>query len=194
MRNVLTLIILSGALVACSSGSSRYRDTAPLEKPPTLALQKSPTNVVDDSVEPKKQLGGLDDKVELLDESPKKVLLKQSVMEAWRTVAAALRQSDMKLTDYDKNKHQFYIGYKSKSMGLNSLIGLLDKEATEVVYLLTLEPKEDGNTLIHAMLASKHEQQDDSDNKDGIYDSPDEDSDGVIEHLYHVLRDDVKVE
>lgn len=194
MRNVLTLIILSGALVACSSGSSRYRDTAMLEKPPTLALQKSPTNVVDDSVEPKKQLGGLDDKVELLDDSPKKIVLKQPVMEAWRTIAAALRQSDMKLTDYDKNKHQFYVGYKSKNMGLNSLIGLLDKDANEVIYLLTLEPKEGGNTLIHGILASKHEQQNDNDNKDGIYETPDEDSDGLIEHLYHVLHDDVKTE
>lgn len=194
MRNVFTLILLSSALVACSSGSSRYRDTAMLEKPPTLALQKSPTNVVDDSVEPKKSLGGLDEKVELLDESPKKIFLKQSVMEAWRTVAAALRQSDIKLTDYDKNKHQFYVGYKSKGMGLSSLIGLLDKDANEVIYLLTLEPKDDGSTVIFGTLASKHEQQDDNDNKDGIYDAPDEDSDGLIEHLYNILRDDVKTE
>jgi hypothetical protein len=195
MRNVLTLIILSGALVACSSGSSRYRDTAPLEKPPTLALQKTPTNVVDDSVEPKRQLGGLDEKVELLDESPKKVLLKQPIMEAWRTIAAALRQSDIKLTDYDKNKHLFYVSYKTQGSGLNRLLGFLSKEGNEVVYLLRLEPKDGGETLIHAALASNHEQQTEHEsNPDGIYEAPDEDSDGLIEHLYHVLRDDVKTE
>ena len=195
MRNVFTLILLSSALVACSSGSSRYRDTAPLEKPPTLALQKSPTNnVVDDSVEPKKSLGGLDEKVELLDESPKKIVLKQSVMEAWRTVAAALRQSDMKLTDYDKNKHLFYVSYKTQGAGLGSLIGLLDKNANEVSYILQLEPKDGGDTLIHAALASNHEQSDGASNPDGIFVPPDEDSDGLIEHLYHVLRDDVKTE
>lgn len=194
MRNVFTLIILSSALVACSSGSSRYRDTAMFEKPPTLALQKTPSNVVvDDSVEPKKQLGGLDEKVELLDDSPKKISLKQPVMEAWRTVAAALRQSDIKLTDYDKNKHLFYVSYKSQG-GLNGLISLLDKDATEIIYLLTLEPK-DGETLITGMLASRHEQQvSDNDNKDGFYQNSDEDSDGLIEHLYHILRDDVKTE
>lgn len=194
MRNVFTLLILSSTLVACSSGSSRYRDTTQLEKPPTLALQKTPNNaVIDDSAEPKKQLGGLDEKVELLDESPKKIVLKQPVMEAWRTVAAALRQSDIKLTDYDKNKHQFYVGYKSQG-GLNGLIGLLDKDATEIIYLLTLEPK-DGETLITGMLASHHEQQiADNDNKDGFYQSSDEDSDSLIEHLFHLLRDDVKTE
>lgn len=193
MRNVFTLLILSSALMACSSGSSRYRDTAMLEKPPALALQKTPTNIIDDSVEPKKQFGGLDEKVELLDENPKKIVLKQSIMESWRTVAAALRQSDIKLKDYDKNKHLFYVGYKSQS-GLGSLIGLLDKDATEVIYLLTLEPK-DGETLITGMLASRYEQQvADNDNKDGVYQNSDEDSDGLIEHLFHVLRDDVKTE
>lgn len=193
MRNVFTLLVFSSALVACSSGTSRYRDTAILEKPPTLALQKSPTNVIDDSVEPKKQLSGLDEKVELLDESPKKIVLKQSVMESWRTVATALRQSDIKLKDYDKNKHLFYVGYKSQG-GLNDLIGLLDKDATEIIYLLTLEPK-DGETLITGMLASRYEQQvADNDNKEDEYQNSDEESDGLIEHLFHVLHDDVKTE
>lgn len=193
MRNVLTLIVLSSTLVACSSSSSRYRDTAPLEKPPTLALQKSPTNVVDDSVEPKRQLGGLDDKVELLDESPKKIVLKQSVMEAWRTVATALRQSDIKLTDYDKNTHLFYVSYKTQGASLGSLIGL-PEDANEVIYLLQLEPKEDGDTLIRAALASNHEQQSNNDNKNAVYETPDEDSDGLIEHLFHVLHEEVKME
>ena len=195
MKSKIGIFVLASGLIACGSvENSRYRDTAMLEKPPTLALQKAPKNaVVDDSVEPKKQIGGLDEKVELLDDSPKKVLLKQSVMEAWRTVATALRQSDMKLTDYDKNKHQFYVGYKAKS-GLNGLIGFLDKDASEVTYLLTLEPKDGGNTLIHAMLASNHEQQINNDNKDGVYETSDQDSDGLIEHLFHVLRDDVKTE
>lgn len=195
MKSQIAFVLACGLLTACgSSENSRYRDTAMLEKPPTLALQKiSANSVVDDSVEPKKQIGGLDDKVELIDSSPKKVLLKQPVMEAWRTIATALRQSDMKLTDYDKNKHQFYVSYKAQS-GLNGLMGFINKDANEVIYLLTLEPKENGETLIHATLASNHEQQSNNDNKDGIYDSPDEDSDGLIEHFFHVLHDDVKTE
>ena len=181
-------------LIACGGENSRYKNTLVLEKPPILALQKMPQSAVtDDSVEPKKTLGGLDEKVELLDNSPKKIVLKQSVMEAWRIVATALRQSDMKLKDYDKNKHQFYVGYKSQS-GLGSLVGLLDKDGNEIIYLITLEPK-DGETLISGMLASRHEQQiADNDDKDSTYESSDEDSDALIEHLFHVLHDDVKTE
>jgi uncharacterized lipoprotein len=196
MRNGLGILVLTCGLVACGAvENSRYRDTAMLEKPPTLALQKTPANsVIDDSVEPKKQLGGLDEKVILLDESPKKLLLKLPVMDAWRVLGTALRQSDMKVTDYDKAKHLYYVSYKSQGM-LNGLVGFLNKEASEVIYLLTLEPKE-GETLISATLASNHEQQTQSanNNPDGVYENPAEDSDGLIEHLYHVLRDDVKTD
>jgi hypothetical protein len=195
MKNTVCILVLAGGLVACGSAeNSRYRDTATLEKPPILALQKTPVNtVIDDSVEPKKQIGGLDEKVVLLDESPKKLHLKLPIMEAWRTLGTALRQSDMKVTDYDKAKHLYYVSYKSQGM-LNGLVGFLNKDASEVIYLLALEPK-DGETLINATLASNHEQRESANNNpDGVYENPTEDSNGLIEHLYHVLRDDVKTE
>jgi uncharacterized lipoprotein len=195
MQKVLGILIFSSGLVACGAvENSRYRNTAALEKPPTLALQKTAQNaVIDDSVEPKKQIGGLDEKVVLLDETPKKMLLKLPVMEAWRVLGTALRQSDMKVTDYDKAKHLYYVSYKSQGV-LNGLMGLINKDIAEVIYLLTLEPK-DGETLISATLASHHEQRESANsNPDGVYENQSDDSDGLIEHLYHVLRDDVKTE
>ena len=195
MKNKLIILVLSGELVACGAvENSRYRDTAPLERPPTLALQKTTQNtMVDDSVEPKKQIAGLDEKVSLLDESPKKLLLKLPIMEAWQTFGTALRQSNIKITDYDKAKHLYYVSYKSQGM-LNGIIGFLNKEASEVIYLLTLEPK-DSETLISATLASNHEQRESANNNpDGVYENPAEDSDGLIESLYHLLRDDVKTD
>ncbi len=195
MKNKLIILVLSGELVACGAvENSRYRDTAPLERPPTLALQKTTQNtIVDDSVEPKKQIAGLDEKVSLLDESPKKLLLKLPIMEAWQTFGTALRQSNIKITDYDKAKHLYYVSYKSQGM-LNGIIGFLNKEASEVIYLLTLEPK-DSETLISATLASNHEQRESANNNpDGVYENPAEDSDGLIESLYHLLRDDVKTD
>jgi hypothetical protein len=195
MKNKIFLFILASGLVACGgSENSRYRDTAILEKPPTLALQKTPQNaVIDDSVEPKKQLGGLDEKVVLLDEKPQKLLLKLPVMDAWRMLGTALRQSDIKVTDYDKNKHLYYVSYKSQGT-LSGLMSFINKDVTEVIYLLNLEPK-DGETVISASLASNHEQHESANNNpDGVYENPAEDSDGLIEHLFHVLRDDVKTE
>jgi uncharacterized lipoprotein len=195
MRNIFGILVLTSGLVACGAAeNSRYRDTAQLERPPTLALQKTPVNaVIDDSIEPKKKVGGLDDKVILLDESPKKLILKQSISEAWRTLGTALRQSEMKITDYEKAKYSYYVSYKSQG-ALSGLMGFISKDITEVIYLVTLEPK-DGDTQISATLASNHEQRESANaNPDGVYENPTEDSDGLIESLYHLLRDDVKTE
>ncbi len=195
MKNTVCILVLVTGLVSCGSvENSRYRDTAMLEKPPTLALQKTPANsVIDDSVEPKKQISGLDEKVVLVDETPKKLLLKLPVMEAWRTLGTALRQSDIKVTDYDKNKHLYYVSYKSQG-GLNGLMSLINKDISEVIYLLTLEPK-NGDTQISATLASHHEQRESANaNLDGVSENQNDDSDGLIDHLFHVLRDDVKTE
>lgn len=190
----IVLVLISG-LVACGAvENSRYRNTVMLEKPPVLALQKAPKNaVIDDSIEPKKQIGGLDEKVVFLDESPSKLLLKLPVMDAWRLLGTAMRQSDMKVTDYDKAKHLYYVSYKSQGM-LSGIVGFLNKDVSEVIYLLTLEPKDD-ETVIRATLASNHEQRESANNNpDGVYENPAEDSNGLIEHLFHVLRDDVKTQ
>ena len=189
------VLVLISCLVACGAvENSRYRNTVMLEKPPVLALQKAPKNaVIDDSIEPKKQIGGLDEKVVFLDESPSKLLLKLPVIDAWRLLGTAMRQSDMKVTDYDKAKHLYYVSYKSQGM-LSGIVGFLNKDVSEVIYLLTLEPKDD-ETVIRATLASNHEQRESANNNpDGVYENPAEDSNGLIEHLFHVLRDDVKTE
>ncbi len=162
-----------------------------LEKPPILALQKTPANaVIDDSIEPKKQLGGLDEKVVLLDESPKKLVLKQSISEAWRTVGTALRQSDIKITDTDKNKYSYYVSYQLRGV-LKNILSALNEEDTKTIYLVTLVPQ-NGDTVIQVTLANRNEQR--SQNTDENVTHVTDDSDGLIESIYHLLRDDVKTE
>ncbi len=192
MKNGLVILVLSIGLAACGSvENSRYRDTAMLEKPPILALQKTPANaVIDDSIEPKKQLGGLDEKVVLLDESPKKLVLKQSISEAWRTVGTALRQSDIKITDTDKNKYSYYISYQLRGV-LKNILSALNEEDTKTIYLVTLVPQ-NGDTVIQVTLANRNEQR--SQNTDENVTHVTDDSDGLIESIYHLLRDDVKTE
>lgn len=191
MKSQLILVFACG-LVACGSiENSRYRNTAMLEKPPTLALQKTPQNaVIDDSIEPKKQVGGLDEKVVLLDESPKKLVLKQSISESWRTVGTALRQSDIKITDTDKAKYSYYVSYKLQGV-LKNILSALNEEETKTVYLVTLTPQ-NGDTLIQASLANRNEQR--SQNADENVMQVTDDSEGLVESLYHLLRDDVKTE
>ena len=195
MQNKLIILVLSSGLIACGSGeNSRYRDTATLEKPPVLALQKSPQNginaVIDDSVEPKHKVGGLNENVVLLDENPQKLVLKQSISEAWRTLGTALRQSDIKITDSDKAKYNYYVSYKSQGI-LKNILSALNEEDTKTVYLITLAPQE-GETVIYVALANRTEQR--SQNVDENVSRPTDDSDGLIESLYHLLRDDVKTD
>ncbi|MDD2863876.1 MAG: outer membrane protein assembly factor BamC [Methylococcales bacterium] len=192
MKSKICILILASGLIACGgSGHSRYKDTAILEKPPILALQKTQQNaVIDDSVEPKKQLGGLDEKVILLDEKPQKLLLKLPVMDAWRVLGTALRQSDIKVTDYDKNKHLYYVSYKSQGI-LKNIFSSLNEEDTQAVYVMMLE-SQNGETVIHASLANNNEQR--SQNTDENIARPTDDSDGLMESIYHLLRDDVKTE
>ncbi len=192
MQKKVILFVLSSSLIACGSvENSRYRDTAALEKPPTLALQKTISNtIIDDSVEPKKQLGGLNDNVVLIDENPKSVILKLPINDAWRTLGIALNQSDIKITDYDKNKHNYYVSYKSQGVFKN-ILSALNEEDTKTIYLVTLT-QQNGETLIQAALANRTEQR--SQNTEENVSRATDDSDGLIESLYHLLRDDVKTD
>ncbi len=194
MKYGLMILVLSGGLVACGSvENSRYRDTSMLEKPPTLALQKMPVNaMVDDSVEPKKQVGGLDEKVSLLDENTKKLVLKQSISEAWRTVGTALRQSDIKITDTEKSKYSYYVNYKVQGV-LKNILSNLNEEDTKTIYTITLVPQDNGDTMIQATLANRNEQRSQN-TEENVTSNVTDDSDGLIESLYHLLHDDVKTE
>ena len=166
-QNGAVILALSFLVLACSSGSSRYRDTAMLERPPTLALQQNTQNtnvVIDDSIEPKKKRPGLNSTVTLLGEdTDKRVLIKQPITEAWRTLGMALKQSDIKITDYEKGKYNYYVNYHSQGV-LTNVINFLNEEESKTIYLLTLLSQGD-DTLIQAELASRNEQK--SQNNDG---------------------------
>ena len=193
-QNGVVVLTLSFCVLACSSENSRYRDTAMLERPPTLALQKNTQDsnvIVDDSIEPKKKRPGLNSTVALLDEDTnKRVLIKQPITEAWRTLGLALKQSDIKITDYEKGKYNYYVNYHSQGV-LTNVINFLNEEESKTIYLLTLSSQGD-DTIIQAELANRNEQK--SQNTDGVVIKASDDSDGLIDAIYHLLRDDIKTE
>ena len=193
-QNGAVILALSFLVLSCSSGSSRYRDTAMLERPPTLALQQNTQNsnvVIDDSIEPKKKRPGLNSTVTLLGEdTDKRVLIKQPITEAWRTLGMALKQSDIKITDYEKGKYNYYVNYHSQGV-LTNVINFLNEEESKTIYLLTLSSQGD-DTLIQAELASRNEQK--SQNNDGVVIKSSDDSEGLIDAIYFLLHDDIKTE
>jgi uncharacterized lipoprotein len=192
-HNAAVVLIFSFLVVACSNGSSRYRDTAMLERPPTLALQQNTQNgnsIIDDSIEPKKKRPGLNSSVTLLEEDTKRVLIKQPITEAWRTLGMALKQSDIKITDYEKGKYNYYVNYHTQGV-LTNIIYFLNEEESKTIYLLTLSSQGD-DTLIQAQLANRNEQA--SHNTDGVVVKVNDDSDGLVDAIYHLLHDDIKTE
>lgn len=182
-------------IMGCSSSTSRYKDMSALEKPPTLALQKRPQSSIDDSVELKDMPAGLDSNVVLVEESPKQLIIKQPIADAWRTLGRAILKSDIKITDYQKSKN-YYVNYRVKGM-LNNVIGLFKDEPIKTVYLLTLK-QQGSETNIQAALASQSDQRmQNVDEKSANLVDDDEfgdDSDGLVEHLYQVLRDEIRLE
>ncbi|MEN9898616.1 MAG: hypothetical protein RLZZ66_2265 [Pseudomonadota bacterium] len=193
-QNAVVVFALSFLVLACSSRSSRYHDTAMLERPPTLALQKNTQNsniIIDDSIEPKKKRPGLNSTVTLLgDDVNKRVLIKQPITQAWRTLGMALKQSEIKITDYEKGKYNYYVNYHSEGV-LTNVINFLNEEESKTIYLLTLSSQGD-DSLIQAELASRNEQN--SQNNDGVLMKPNDDSEGLIEAIYFLLHDDIKTE
>ena len=193
-QNAVVVFALSFLVLACSSRSSRYHDTAMLERPPTLALQKNTQNsniIIDDSIEPKKKRPGLNSTVTLLgDDVNKRVLIKQPLTQAWRTLGMALKQSEIKITDYEKGKYNYYVNYHSQGV-LTNVINFLNEEESKTIYLLTLSSQGD-DSLIQAELASRNEQN--SQNNDGVLMKPNDDSEGLIEAIYFLLHDDIKTE
>ena len=74
---------------------------------------------------------------------------------------------------------------------LKNILSALNEEDTKTIYLITLAPQ-DSDTVIQAALANRNEQR--SQNTDENVNNVADDSDGLIESLYHLLRDDVKTE
>jgi len=193
LKLFLLAITLITALAGCGSANdSRYRDTELLERPPTLPVSKQSGAIecCDDAVVPKKKTKpGLGDDVSLVATKPIQLKIKQPVDTAWNTLGAALKQSEIKITDQERDQGFYYVAYRPASL----LGGWLEHVNKEVIYLLTVTA--DGvETNITAALANITEQNSalahfDSDDEEARSDAED-----LLQRLYETLRDDLKEE
>lgn len=190
IKLLLSLITLT--LVACSAGKdSRYRDTEALERPPVLAISKHVEAVecCDDvaAVPKEKRTPGLGDQVELFATKPMHIKIKQSPENAWNTLGLALKQSEIKITDQERDQNRYYVAYRPASF-LGGLVNHLNKD---VIYLLNITP-DNGQSRISAELANVNEQNTalahfDSDDEEARSDAED-----LLHRLYETLHDDLK--
>ena len=167
-------------LAACSSTetSSRYHDISELERPPTLPSDPSyrPDSAysLDDSRIERRQTG-LASRVYLLEGNPLQLRIKQPIEKAWYTVAEAIKQNSLKISDYDRSKKVYFINYGESG----GIFGLFANEPTN--YLLAL--KEHGKeTVVIATLTGE---------KDS---SADDESEKLLRQLYDTIHDELRVE
>lgn len=195
MRVIAIILLLSLISVSCgTTEDSRYRDTAMLERPPTLPItrQRGEQTVIDDSVIPKKQdEDGLGSDVSMVESKPMHIIIKKPFDSAWRVLGLALKQSRIKITDHEQDKGLYYVSYKPKSFIENAASIFTDTkekedEDREANYLLTV--KDDGAETKVFATAINPAQQDNSAESDNDHEE------ALLIQLYEFLQDDFKEE
>lgn len=192
LKNVITVGCVALVLSACGGDDPRYRNTALLERPPVLAVQKSASDTVvleDDAVlTKKKHKKGLEDDVYLSKSDPTMIYIKQPINEAWNTVKLALTQSDIKITDEVRDKSQYFVSFNPPTL-FGMVTSIVTKEEKQVIYVLTVE--EIGQeTRVSVKKATSAEQTTalDATNRDT---ETTDDAEALLNRLFDTLRDEL---
>jgi uncharacterized lipoprotein len=196
MRLIVKNLLLIVFLVSCSSTAeeTRYRDTESLERPPIVVTSPSKEQrVVDDSaISKKKDHAGLGEDV-VYRNLANQLTIKQPFRDAWYTLARALKQSGVKVTDHERDKGLLYVTQnqdtEDKTGFLAKVTAFLSDDPT--IYLLTV--KEDGGeTKVTATIANATEQS--SAAQDGTPHPFDEGAEDLLQLLFKTLRDRLEEE
>lgn len=199
-------LLLGLILTSCgTTNDSRYRDTQMLERPPVLPIEK---RVGEQQIEPdnssiskKRESTGLGADAYMVESKPLQLKIKQNFSDGWHSVGLALKQSEIKITDHDRNKGLYYVNYSPKGLfDLASSILNIESEQNEANYLLKLV--DDGaETIITATVvdsALTKANEDSGDSKDGTFSDEDvaslEGAEDLLRRLHETLRDDLKEE
>jgi len=193
MQTLIKSLLLALLLVSCGANKdSRYRDLSELERPPNLSSaatttktntttqQATETYAPDESrIEKKHGKTGLADAVQLTDATPPQIKIKQPLDKAWNTIERALKQSEVKITDHERDKAQYHVAYSPSSL-------FSFTKSTPKTYLLTLKT-EANETTVTAILAP--EPNISSDEKD-----KDDNTVQLMHQLFDTLHDDLREE
>jgi len=193
MQVIFKFLLLSLILVSCgTSEDSRYRNTAALERPPILPINRQPGEqpVTDNStITKKRDETGLGADVYMIESTPMQLKIKKPFDYAWRALGLALKQSRIKITDHDQDKGLYYVFYKQKNL-FESAATLFkneqEEEHHEANYVLTVK-KDGAETKISATLVNAAEQ-------DSYDDMATPESEALLWALYETLHDDLKEE
>jgi uncharacterized lipoprotein len=193
MRVIIISLLLIVALASCgTTEESRYRNTDILERPPILAVNrpKGELRVTDNSTIPKKReefVLGSD--VYMTTTTPPQLRIKQPFDKTWNLLNQALKLSDIKITDHERNKGHLYVSYGSSSL-FEKATSFLMNEHKETNYLLLVK-KEGDETTITVTMTNTTEQNRSYDDHDGYYEQQVDTSEELLKTLYKTIRDDL---
>jgi uncharacterized lipoprotein len=189
MQTLIKSLLLAVTLVSCGTdGDSRYRDISQLERPPTLpsnpSARPSENYAVDDSrIEKRSANVGLGDKVYLTNATPLQLRIKQPIDKAWYSLAQAIKQSKLKINDYDRDKKIYYVSSGESADGFFSFLSS-DKK---INYVLSM--KGSGNeTAVMANLAPTADQSGSVEEQDGNA------TEQLLRLLYGILHDELELD
>jgi len=149
MKVIVKIILLSLGLVSCGGPKeSRYRDTAMLERPPTLPVthQSAEQSMLTDHklAQTKLLQENEEPSVYMTSTAPLLLMIRQPLELGWDTLGHALKQDYLKVTDRQQEKGHYFISYhpeiiEEKDNGFfDKAISVFKKDRQEEHYLLTV--------------------------------------------------------
>jgi len=195
------LLLVPLVIGACTgSKSSRYKDTAHLEKPPIIVVAEKPRPPVPEIPEEEDENTGLGQVVSLSGSADLPIIkIKKIFNPSWDIVEQGLNLSEIEITDKNRDEGVFYLKFDpdkqaAKDAGLLDSISffLFKDEYDEASYKLFVQWHE-SHTAVSVELI---EQDEDSflDDDKGDFDSPTDLGVMLINALYKTIRDDLPLD
>jgi len=195
------LLLVPLVIGACTgSKSSRYKDTAHLEKPPIIVVAEKPRPPVPEIPEEEDENTGLGQVVSLSGSADLPIIkIKKIFNRSWDIVEQGLNLSEIEITDKNRDEGVFYLKFDpdkqaAKDAGLLDSISffLFKDEYKEASYKLTVQWRE-SVTDVSVELIDEGDQSVLDDVDEEFEDSIDSGA-KLIKVLYLTIRDDLPIE
>jgi len=189
----ISLASILPLLIAC--GGHQYQNNTSLEQPPTLKIEhaiNSPA-VTETAINT-----GLNKAVVLI--GTKRLQLKQSYEQAWRTLATALEFNGIEISDRNQETGEYFVNYdpdntqNKKSELLDGVSFLFNNDYEEAVYKITLTQVPQAIEIRAEKLATTEMDLLDDGEEITFDDEENDGADKLIRYLYRTLKNDLPLD
>ena len=199
MQTTAKILLLSLCLVSCGTATdTRYRDTAMLERPPTLAVTHQagePSRAADESMAQKNRDGEESEAiVYMTTTTPPLLVIKQPFDLAWDTLGHALKQDTLKVTEREQDKGLYFVSYDPEAQAekeggfFNKTLSIFQDKLKEEHYVLTVTAKGE-ETQISAAINNAPKHSEGSENNENTPAPPADGAEKLLLSIYKAMSD-----